>query len=168
MELNNILESGYVERFHAVPHISKQTTGHHAWGVAMIAYWLLPSISKLGLMYALVHDCAELETGDVPFTLKKKSNFVKTLFDKYENDFIKQNGIDFEPCELEKAVVKLADMLEGYNFSYNRVLSGERQAKRMCQQWHNAIVDFEGLNDHTTHANDIWTKVNKFLTDRTL
>lgn len=71
MKVLNILDSGNVVRFHAVPGVGKQKNSEHQWGVALLVAAIKPDCSKELLLAALTHDSAEIVTGDIPFTFKK-------------------------------------------------------------------------------------------------
>lgn len=71
MNINTILNSGDVVRFHNHAGIDKQRNSEHQWGVALIVEHIYPNASKALILAALTHDCAEYYTGDVPFPVKK-------------------------------------------------------------------------------------------------
>lgn len=113
----NTLEAGRVVRYHAVPTVQPQNVGHHSWGVAIIALFITGgNASKELLTECLMHDSAELFTGDVPFTVKRDNADVKKRFDAME-DTVRLNELLLPPADLsshDAAVLKLADTLEGF------------------------------------------------------
>jgi 5'-deoxynucleotidase YfbR-like HD superfamily hydrolase len=108
------LESGRVSRYHAAPTVQAQTVGLHAWGVAVLVLELSDNCSKELLQAAILHDSAELYTGDVPFTLKVSEPAVKGLLHEAEV-FAHSNIVLDMPLlsESEWAILKLADTIEG-------------------------------------------------------
>lgn len=113
--LSNVLLSGLVTRYHAVPSVRPQTTGQHQWGVAILMIYLTEqAVDNVTLIEGLIHDSAELYTGDVPFTVKRDHLAVKTAFDQLENQY-RETDL-FPPVELltfQTALLKLCDTLEG-------------------------------------------------------
>jgi len=136
MNILNILHSGGVERYHAVIGVKPQTISEHSWGVSLIAAYILPSISTQAVLKALTHDCAEVRTGDVPFTTKRSYPSIKVLLDGIEKVFESENGITYKLTPLEKVVVKLSDMLEGVVYCADRYTNhGEHKAKDLVDRW---------------------------------
>lgn len=110
------LEAGRVTRYHAVPTVAAQNIGHHSWGVAIIAIYICPNIHRDLLFECLMHDSAELFTGDVPFTVKRDNADIKERFDAME-DTARVFELLLTPIKLDdhdKAVLKMADTLEGF------------------------------------------------------
>lgn len=113
--LANTLLSGLVTRYHAVPSVRPQTTGQHQWGVAVLMIYLTEAqCSVCALMEAVLHDTAELYTGDVPFTVKRDNPELKAAFDRLEkyhreNDLLEEVGL----CNRSRMLLKLCDTLEG-------------------------------------------------------
>lgn len=66
--------SGKVIRYHASPTIKHQTTGEHAWGVAIMCKILFPEKFAQLVDYLLTHDAPELVLGDWPYPAKKLMN----------------------------------------------------------------------------------------------
>ena len=111
----NTLESGRVVRYHAVPTVGSQTVGLHAWGVAVLCIYVTNGTPSVELLtQALVHDAAELFTGDVPFTVKRDVPTAKLLYRQLEviahdNMVMPETGLNPH----DAAVLKLCDTLEG-------------------------------------------------------
>lgn len=110
----NTLESGEVLRYHAAPGVTKQTDAHHAWGVAVLAMYLVPTLSVDLLKECLLHDSGELVTGDVPFTAKMAGSVLKNLQHEQEENARTDHMIT-PPIlsERERAILKICDTLEG-------------------------------------------------------
>lgn len=140
--LLNLLDTGEVTRFHAVPTVTAQTVGHHTFGVLAILMaigcfsdpkcrWLLAA--------ALLHDAPELYTGDIPFTTKRANKDLKLILDRLEA----QAGIDYlftspRLTPRHQSLLKLADMLEGLRWC----LAGhERGRIIVAKRWAKAIRD---------------------------
>lgn len=111
------LEAGRVLRYHAVPSVGSQNVAHHSWGVALICVYLTDGeASKPLLLEALMHDAAEYFTGDVPFTVKRDRRDIKEIFDGLEDE-ARNKWLLLPPIALDerdKALLKLADTLEGF------------------------------------------------------
>ena len=77
MDINQVLLSGDVERFHSNPGIAKQKNSEHQWGVALLCQHFNPLCSKGIILAALTHDAPELFTGDLPATIKWSNPEIK-------------------------------------------------------------------------------------------
>jgi 5'-deoxynucleotidase YfbR-like HD superfamily hydrolase len=111
----NTLESGRVMRYHAAPTVQAQQLGLHAWGVAVIALYLTEGEASKELLVACVlHDAAELITGDVPFTVKRNCRAAKELYAQLEEDAHEHHVLGMPQLTVqEEAILKLADTIEG-------------------------------------------------------
>lgn len=132
------LESGGVIRFHACPKMRKQRLSDHQWKVALIAEYLLPSLSKNGMMHALTHDRLELVTGDIPATLKWAHPEIKELLNHIEACY--ENGYQISP--LEKIAIKMADILEGILFCKESYEDGCKEAGCIGARWVNYLFEY--------------------------
>ncbi len=136
----NLLDAGEVVRFHAVPTITGQTVGHHSFGVAAI-------LVALGMMVdpedrwvvsnAILHDSAELITGDMPFTVKRSSPEIKAIMDSMEvvaemDHFLPQTRLS----PRQSLFLKLADMLEGLRWC---LVGHERGKHIVAMRWVKAV-----------------------------
>lgn len=157
-QLNNILESGDVMRFHACPRMNKQQLNSHMWSVAVICKYLKPDITADELMLALTHDSTELITGDIPATLKWNHPEVKSMIDGIETKL----GIlpDFKCSHDFKIILKLADFLDGLIFCYNTYIQGNKEGMIIYTRWMNALTSF--CEKHELNS-ALLTKVNAVI-----
>lgn len=136
MNVDNVLLSGGVQRFHAVPGMTKQTNAEHSWGVAVTLQHIYPECSKELLFWALVHDCPELETGDIPHPFKEKYGLIKDYLIEDEYEWYSTNGVLFqELSERDKIALRIADCLEGMKYCLSRYMTGERSALAPFKTW---------------------------------
>lgn len=121
------LEAGRVLRYHAVPSVGSQNIAHHSWGVAVICLYLTGGKASSELLVeALMHDTAELFTGDIPFTVKRDRPDIKDTFDLMEDD-AREAELLIPPQHLndrDRALLKLADTLEGFIWCRKTELHG--------------------------------------------
>lgn len=116
-KLQNTLEAGEVLRYHSAPSVPSQTVGQHSFGVAVLCLYLANGVASRQLLAAaIMHDTAELFTGDIPYPVKKAHKDVKELFDNLEHDTFRTKLLMEMPVltEEEQAILKLADTLDGY------------------------------------------------------
>lgn len=117
-QLETTLQAGQVQRYHATPFVACQSIAEHSWNVTVIyvalcgAANITPDIS--GVMSGVMHDTAELYTGDAPFTVKRDYPEMKKMYDelekKFEDKFLQvETKVDSE----HSLLLKLADWLEG-------------------------------------------------------
>lgn len=128
MNIQKVLESGDVVRFHATPGVDKQKNSEHQWGVALIVSNIYPSCSKELLLAAMTHDCAEIVTGDIPFTVKKGHPELKQVLSNIEFIHNTGMGIVFNLNDFEESVLKMADTLECMNFCVDQIDMGHSKA----------------------------------------
>lgn len=150
MDINKVLQSSGVSRFHAVPGLAPQTIAQHSWGVAMLCQYFKPKCRKELVLAALTHDCTEMVTGDIPATAKWQSPELKTMLDKIESHTEKEWGIQFELNPEEKRLLKLCDGLEGMNYCLERRKHGELEASVIFYRWSDFIMGKFALNDKET------------------
>lgn len=136
--ISNVIESGEVQRFHAVPSVPMQSVAQHAWGVSVLCTFIKTDPRPDMIMFALCHDMEELYTGDVPFTTKREVAGLNELLEKAEEACRKEHLFDLPRItKAEKAVLKFADMLEGLRWT----ATYERGELVVCNRWRAAIFD---------------------------
>lgn len=150
MDINKVLQSSGVSRFHAVPGLTPQTIAQHSWGVAILCQHFKPKCRKELVLAALTHDCTEMVTGDIPATAKWQSPELKTILDKIESQTEKEWGIQFELNPEEKRLLKLCDGLEGMNYCLERRKQGELEASVVFYRWSDFIMGKFALSDKET------------------
>lgn len=107
-----------VDRSHTIRRIRGQTVGQHSFNAILIARFLchhngLPHHNVTD--YLLIHDLAEMYTGDMPGNVKRIAA-VKMQMDKLEEEwwlsmpeYIRP---DFELSAMESSICKLSDWIE--------------------------------------------------------
>lgn len=143
MDIENILLSGYVERFHATPGITKPQLNGHQWGVAVLCRYIHPEASADMLFAALTHDCTEMVTGDTPAIAKWASPELKRHLDALEQEQEVLWGITPNISAEEKAILKVCDCLEGMHYCLYRYKCGELMAKEPFYKWAEYLLTFK-------------------------
>jgi len=119
--------AGKVVRYHTHPTLNTQTVADHSWRVAVLIVELFGIPRAEVLVYALYHDCGEMSSGDLPFMAK---DAVPGLADAMKR--AEAYGLELlEVClpelsSLEKVQVKIADLLEMYEFGTLEVAMGNQ------------------------------------------
>lgn len=107
------MKAGQVRRFHIHPTIGQETVAEHTYGVAMLVLMLTNRKASAALLRAaLYHDIPEIETSDVPFTVKASFPIVKCSLEVLEEEFLTKWDMIIDLNEADKLVLKWADMLQ--------------------------------------------------------
>ena len=129
--------AGQVSRYHTWPHTRQQSVGEHSWQVARILMSIAPFRWHL-VQYAVLHDIGELTTGDIPYPIKKDNPALQSVMDQLETDTLQSLtrdwGMRLPVLRLEKhdkAIFKLAEFIEMWEFGWEEVLRGNRFAERV-------------------------------------
>lgn len=142
------VESGGVQRYHAVPSVlSKQRVDSHAWSVTMIVLCLTDGqASRDLLLHALLHDSAEIVTGDIPFTVKRTNPAMKKLADEMEAEAHADVLFPLPPLPHDDlAVLKIADTLDGWRWCQLHEPRGP-VSDRWLGAWRQAREKFKTLD----------------------
>lgn len=143
--MNDLFAHSYVQRYHT-ENTRPQKLAEHCFRVTLVAVkmlyayydWLTArgvqpptSIKEVELQiyrYGLLHEASELDFGDVPSHVKNK------ILEQHgvdwnaiaESEHWTSRGLDFipEPAPLVKALVSLADTLEGRLLAYHHIPEG--------------------------------------------
>jgi len=119
--------SGWVRRYHAWPTLNEQTVGHHSWRVATLIIEIFGMPRAEVLAYALWHDCGEMFSGDLPFMVKTAVPGLADAMKLAEAVGLEHLGVKLpELSKLERAQVKIADLLEMHEFGAMEVLMGNQ------------------------------------------
>lgn len=167
----NILEAGEVVRFHAVPAIDGQTVGHHSYGVAaiLIAFGcLLDPDDRWLIAEAILHDTAELYTGDIPFTVKRDNDAIKAAMDRLEMQVCMADlFVSSRLTPRQHVLLKMADMLDGLRWC----LVGHERGTTVAGRWvvaiHKLMLENGGLlaKDERERVWSVYHAIHKLSKD---
>jgi 5'-deoxynucleotidase YfbR-like HD superfamily hydrolase len=123
----NMYLAGLVRRYHAWPTLQTQTVAAHSWRVAALIIEVFGMPRAEVLAYALWHDCGEMFSGDLPFMVKTAVPGLADAMKRAEAVGLDHLGIKLPAISpLERAQVKIADLLEMYEFGAMEVLLGNQ------------------------------------------
>lgn len=123
-DFTTLYQSGAVKRWHTRFTLKEQDVAAHSWGVAMIVAYVEPEASAALLKAALVHDCAEISTGDVPYPVKRDHEPLRTELSKVEGAFEDEHEISYQLTDHELHILKWADMMELLLWTKRELLLG--------------------------------------------
>jgi 5'-deoxynucleotidase YfbR-like HD superfamily hydrolase len=119
--------AGKVERYHAWPTLQRQTVADHTWRVTTLIIEIFGVPRAEVLVYALYHDCGEMFSGDLPFMVKNSVPGLADAMKMAEAVGLEHLGVKLPALTpMEKAQVKIADLLEMYEFGNMEVLLGNQ------------------------------------------
>lgn len=122
------LASGNVLRCHTRPTIKQQTVGAHTWRALVILHWLYaPGYPPPTLTHGLlVHDMAELMTGDMPGDVKHADRVLAAAMERHEEAFLATHGIPNGLSEQDNDIVSLCDRADLVMYALDEVDMGNR------------------------------------------
>jgi len=111
MDAYKVWRSGFVRRWHANPDLAHtaQVNAQHQWGCAVLAMKLFPGDYDL-LKACLMHDCGEVDVGDVSGPVKEADPDLSRALRRAESMKMEELGIDYA----RRPELKLIDMLEAW------------------------------------------------------
>lgn len=123
-QLDLVMSGGAVKRFHVMPTLKEESVAQHSFLVAWLVTIIEPNPSANLLLACLQHDLAEVATGDIPSTSKRRFNLSTTEF---EAEILKDAGhknyvVTLSDCE--KRLLKVADIFSGMLFCLNEIIFG--------------------------------------------
>lgn len=140
--IQDLLNLSNAHRWTIRPTLRPQSVAEHSYRVAVIAMEIcraingehLPSSNVIEyhvILWALVHDGPECETGDIPYTAKK--NFPDGVMNRTEAEacpwYGKMRSILHPP---ELAIIKIADKVEEILFLRDWGTAGSKEAYEMA------------------------------------
>ncbi len=129
--LYKVMDSGDVKRYHTVATLGSKLTLLTVGVWRFIALYLYPEIDKGLLLNTLLHDVGEIDTGDIPATVKWANPELKHRLDAIEDKLMQELGIDYKITTKEKKILKQADMFELLFFCLKQRKLGNRHVGRI-------------------------------------
>ena len=150
------LDAGRIKRYHTFTIQGEQTVAEHSYGVVQLVRAITDDRASGKLLRAaLDHDVAELFTGDIPHTIKRKedelSSAVKAIEDRINTNF----QITYDLTEWEEKVLKLADLLEMAFFGLHQIKLGNGYAHTIVARVRGAMVDMHRLSANAETLIDV-------------
>jgi len=95
------------------------------------------------MLYALIHDCPEIITNDIPYTAKREANLYENL-DKFDDKFLSERWPSLKITPLVKTIVKLADKISMYFFVKRELELNNKQydKKEFTYDLYKQIIDY--------------------------
>ena len=131
-----------VRRYHTTHRILGETVGQHSANVAAIILRIDPECSRELLIAALMHDVAEVYTGDVPAPFKWDSPDAKKALEIGEMLYFNEHAIPWAILEPEEhKLLKFADMLDLVLSSLEELGRGNRYARQLIENGQRYLTD---------------------------
>jgi len=152
---------GAVKRYHTVRTLRTQDLAAHSWGVAALVLCIWPNPSAALLQAALMHDCPELRTGDVPATAKWSSAELSNALDVLEDEFYNEFKLpsSYGISEPETKVLKWCDgaelvfwCLEEYAMGDNFAITLVKRVLPRLQQLGHPTAEAQNIFDYLMYA----------------
>jgi len=137
MNIEQVLNSAGVDRYHSNPFVANQPLSDHLWkvGILLDEFCRESEYSRNMMLAALTHDCPELITGDTPSPAKKIQPALKILLDKMEEDIMVDWGINYELSPQQYRTMKCCDVMEGIHYCALQVRLGNPLAIDTLDKW---------------------------------
>lgn len=133
--------SGYIKRQHTTQIIGEDLVGRHSWGVALLAMEFFPGDHQL-IEWAIVHDTAELVTGDLMAPTKWAHPTLKEAMDRpereFHQDFLTEGWL--LPTSEQELCFKICDLLELAMWAANQRLMGNKLVSHIFNNCENALI----------------------------
>lgn len=121
-----------VERWHTMPTMGRQTVGHHTARMMMLCWQVVPIPREELLFRILIHDAAEVHTGDIPAPVKwgMPKEVEQWMRDK-EWAALQHLGVEDYPRleEWEEWMVAFLDITEAMTYSMSAMAEGRQFSK---------------------------------------
>lgn len=161
MNFKPLYAAGRVSRYHTAD-VPAQSLAEHSWGVAMICARIYPQGDGYGplparlLQAALLHDLAEVETGDVPAPTKWTNPHLDDELEDVETRFELRHGYRIIMLSLtarEERILKWADMFELVIYNHHQVKMGNTYAQKLVNR---GLEHLRTLGFPTTEAEELF------------
>lgn len=145
--------AGEVTRFHTWPHNRQQSVGEHSWQLARIYLCVVLEPKLEDLVFIQFHDVGEHHTGDIPYPVKVDNPVLKHEMDRLEDEAILKMVEVWDPwtgtddgslSNIEadsKALIKLCEFIEMWEYAAHELLRGNRLAMLVYQRCYEGIVE---------------------------
>jgi 5'-deoxynucleotidase YfbR-like HD superfamily hydrolase len=139
------IRDGYnVQRWHTQRRIRQETVGHHTASLAALVLMFDPSCRKEVLVEALMHDVAEVETGDTPATVKSWDEKVRKALDWLEDNFRTAKKIPSPKLDPEEIkLLAFCDRVESLLSAAEEVRMGNSYAKGLKANAVSILINME-------------------------
>lgn len=131
-ELALIRKAGLIRRFHTSYILREQNVAAHTWQALCILFAIEPTARHHVFISLLMHDVAEVATGDIPAPVKWASEEMTAILGRLEGDM--HDTIGYTPPVLtpyETALVRYCDDMELVLTCYDECLLGNQYAHVM-------------------------------------
>jgi len=159
------IRTGYkVKRFHTQPRIHEDSVGLHSANVAALVLVFDPDCRKEVLVEALMHDVAEVETGDTPATVKNWEELRVAL--EYLEARFRANNLIPTPklTKEEQGLLHFVDRLESLISAQEEFNMGNKYASVITDNAWSMLVSMDVPPYYYDLALAIWEE-HKFLED---
>lgn len=133
--------AGQVRRWHTWPMLQHETNAEHQWHTARILLAIYPACDRQLIIDALLHDCGEIATGDILGTAKERSPDLRATAEALEQAANLSMMIPWglprtrtrdQRQEVENWVLKLAEVIQTWEFAKQEVAMGNRLAQEVA------------------------------------
>lgn len=135
--------AGGVKRYHTWPVLTEQTVAEHTFHILRI-YWQIwgpESMTPEAVTQILWHDLGEIETGDVPFQMKRRYPALGETLREAEKLKV-QDLADYnipQPDEQTLLRVKMCDLIEMHEYGLHELALGNQFAQPIVHDTDEAI-----------------------------
>lgn len=156
--LNTMRAAGDIRRYHTTRTLRPQSVAAHTWGMLLALMTVNEGDDAVLMQAVMLHDAAELATGDVPAPAKWKSPPLAAALHEMEREFDELHGLTGlyeELTERQRWLLKWSDIYELTCWCLEEVNMGNTYALELLQNGWHCLVRMEYDEHGTVHIQEL-------------
>ena len=136
----NLMRAGRTLRYHTWTVHHRENVAEHTFNVMGIYLERYGPMSPEVSTYILLHDVAEVVTGDMPFIMKRKYPVLKLVMDDAEADTLTEMGLELPTVSTEELYkIKICDLLSMKFYAEAEIAMGNEAMQEVVDNINDAV-----------------------------